>query len=325
MIFDAHSCSTTKISGFEVFALSLLEQSSDRQKFQCFFSGRLARILNFLLPFIFRTQKIVFITNPPLFWTDQTIRRSIFVVHDIYPVLSKTNVQVITKLVYGRFLKACLAKGRVVSVSEYTANQIYKCFDMEVAVIGNIVRDLRPLKPKRPFENRDSFYLAVGTIEPRKNYSYMISEFADYRSQGGKVPFLVIVGRRGWLSNTTIDEIQKHPNVVWLDQASDENLAWLYRNTFLLLSSSTHEGFNMPPFEASYLGRPALVPKESAPAIEYPGFYTFDIVPGELNHKLFSIEDAVSNNDAMPMYLLERYSPESVLSSIHKLEKVSVE
>jgi glycosyltransferase involved in cell wall biosynthesis len=52
----------------------------------------------------------------------------------------------------------------------------------------------------------ESFWLSVGTIEPRKNQRRLVEAYARYRSRGGAPMPLVLAGGKGWL----MDDFQRH-------------------------------------------------------------------------------------------------------------------
>lgn len=97
------------------------------------------------------------------------------------------------------------------------------------------------------------FTLAVGTIEPRKNFERLI---ALASSNDGLDP-MVIAGRPGWgTSKERLAEACKAlgNRLIWLTDTNDAQLRWLYRNSRIFLSLSHAEGFNMPLVEAGILG-----------------------------------------------------------------------
>src|SRR5712691_6738570 len=50
--------------------------------------------------------------------------------------------------------------------------------------------------------------LAVGTVEPRKNYPRLLAAYRKLRSRPGAVPQLVIAGRPGWAYGDTLERIK---------------------------------------------------------------------------------------------------------------------
>ncbi len=99
--------------------------------------------------------------------------------------------------------------------------------------------------------------LMVGTIEPRKNYAFALDAFDAVWQKNPGVK-LVIVGRRGWLSEKLAARITAHPlrgrSLFWLDDCSDENLHALYAHVDTILAASIDEGYGLPIIEAEANG-----------------------------------------------------------------------
>jgi glycosyltransferase involved in cell wall biosynthesis len=116
------------------------------------------------------------------------------------------------------------------------------------------------------------FILAVGTIEPRKNYPRLIAAYGRLRREsvpiiiGDRpgVPDLVIAGRPGWAYGDTLERIKGEPGVRHLGHVDDATLAALYRSAAVLAFPSLYEGFGLPLLEAMAHGLPAVVGKAGA-------------------------------------------------------------
>jgi glycosyltransferase involved in cell wall biosynthesis len=102
--------------------------------------------------------------------------------------------------------------------------------------------------------------LAVGTIEPRKNYQ-VILDALDLLWDKHDVS-LVIVGRPGWHSESFLARLSQHPQVgarlLHLDDADDATLAACYQRADALVCASWAEGFGLPIVEGMSHGAPVL-------------------------------------------------------------------
>jgi glycosyltransferase involved in cell wall biosynthesis len=101
--------------------------------------------------------------------------------------------------------------------------------------------------------------LAVGTVQPRKNYARLILAYA--RLDPEQAPPLVIVGRPGWEH----EEVMRLPGALGIDDRvrftghlDEAEVADLMRASRLLLALSTGEGFGLPLVEAMHTGLPIL-------------------------------------------------------------------
>ncbi|MCC6142723.1 MAG: glycosyltransferase family 4 protein [Candidatus Hydrogenedentes bacterium] len=104
-----------------------------------------------------------------------------------------------------------------------------------------------------------SFFLFVGTLEPRKNLPRLVAAFD---AVAGKVPQdLVIVGRPGWKTGAIDEAIAaaRHRDRIHLPGfVASEDLPALLGNAHAFVWPSLLEGFGLPPLEAMACGVPVL-------------------------------------------------------------------
>lgn len=109
---------------------------------------------------------------------------------------------------------------------------------------------------------KKDFLLTVGTIEARKNHALLYYVYKLARSRGVELPVSVIVGRRGWKTEQIYDFMTGDPEVkdkfVFLHDASDENLTWLYEHAKLSVQPSFCEGWGIPIAESVAHGTPCI-------------------------------------------------------------------
>lgn len=95
------------------------------------------------------------------------------------------------------------------------------------------------------------FLLSVGTIEPRKNHALLLQAFDRI---GAGDAGLVIVGRKGWMSEDFLAAFETHPNfgkrLFWYTAIDDAALLTLYRQAFASVLASHYEGYGLPAVEA---------------------------------------------------------------------------
>src|SRR5881397_639107 len=112
------------------------------------------------------------------------------------------------------------------------------------------------------------FILAVGSVEPRKNYPRLLAAYRQLRGRGAVpfiingrpgVPQLVIAGRTGWAYGDTLKRIAAEPGVRYLGHVDEATLAALYESASVLAFPSLYEGFGLPLLEAMAHGVPAVV------------------------------------------------------------------
>jgi len=107
--------------------------------------------------------------------------------------------------------------------------------------------------------NRRDF-VAIGTVEPRKNPQALLEAFELLWNRGTAVR-LIVAGRMSPEAKEAHAFFARHagnPNFMVLEQPSDETLRALLRNARAVVMPSEAEGFGLPPYEALHSGIPAI-------------------------------------------------------------------
>jgi glycosyltransferase involved in cell wall biosynthesis len=102
------------------------------------------------------------------------------------------------------------------------------------------------------------FILAVGTLQPRKNYTRLIQAFAELGEPDVK---LVIAGGKGWMYDAIFAEVARlrlSERVIFPGFVADDDLPALYSAAAVLAYPSTYEGFGLPMLEAFACGTPVV-------------------------------------------------------------------
>ncbi len=113
---------------------------------------------------------------------------------------------------------------------------------------------LRAIEPQ-------TFWLNVGTVEPRKNQHRLVEAYARYRATVASPLPLVLAGGKGWL----MEDFEAHlrslgirDHVILTGYVSDDELIWLYRNCYANIYPSLYEGFGLPVLEGMQFGAPTV-------------------------------------------------------------------
>jgi glycosyltransferase involved in cell wall biosynthesis len=112
------------------------------------------------------------------------------------------------------------------------------------------------------------FALAVGTVEPRKNYGLLLRVWERLVADPKFTLDLVIVGRQGFDAADSISEVEGCPlfgsRIVWLESCPDDALLRLYEACHFVLCPSFVEGWGLPVTEALTCGRHVIASDRGA-------------------------------------------------------------
>lgn len=106
----------------------------------------------------------------------------------------------------------------------------------------------------------EKYILAVGTLEPRKNFTILIRAFAQLVKKYPEYS-LVIVGGRGWYFEKifdTVKELEVEDSVKFVGYVHDDDLPGYYNAAECFVFPSLYEGFGIPLLEAMKSGCPVI-------------------------------------------------------------------
>ena len=115
--------------------------------------------------------------------------------------------------------------------------------------------------PAAPGASGGDFWLAVGTLEPRKNYETLLDALDLYWSRSPRPRPLRIAGGGGWKSDALKEHLaalETLGRVERLGYVPDAELLRLYASAQALVFPSWHEGFGLPVLEALGQGAPVI-------------------------------------------------------------------
>lgn len=190
----------------------------------------------------------------------------VMTVHDLSPVRYPEMTDAIVRSFPDRIRTALRSGAWVHTHSPFVAEEIIEHFRVgpeRVAVVASGVPALPP--EARPdvveqVRGKGSFVLAIGTIEPRKDYPSLLRAFEDVASQRTDIQ-LVIAGRPGRGSGSFAEAVSRSPvrqRIELLGYASPELAGELLRRAKVLAYPSLYEGFGYPPLQAMAAGVPVV-------------------------------------------------------------------
>jgi len=195
--------------------------------------------------------------------------RPIFMIHDLIPI---THPEFCRKGERKRHLmrirQAVTVGNGIIANSKHTLDVLSEyCAAAKLDLPSATIAPLAPaltISHDWPVVKHGSYFVVLGTIEPRKNHLMLLHAWIDLIGRmGTNVPKLLIVGRRGSESGQVISmlesRVELRDHVIELARCADAEVVALLRTSRALLFPSFTEGYGLPVVEALSLGVPVIV------------------------------------------------------------------
>ena len=239
-------------------------------------SLRTGQLLHFFLPQWVRRDQVDAFWGPrhqlPLMLPPDV--RAAVTIHDLVFRDSSETMRFPGKQVENFFTPRALARAdKITVVSQFTQRRLQHYFPQyasKVAVVpgASILTDAAADEGGIS-AGRGSYFLFVGTLEPRKNLPRLLRAFQRYCNEIAQPLPLKIVGGSGWGSQDIaglVGDLNLTSQVELLGKVDDRKLRRLYGGAYALLMPSLYEGFGLPVVEALSLGIPVITSRDSAMA-----------------------------------------------------------
>lgn len=231
---------------------------------------------NLYVPFYLLTHRL------DLFWGSQQVLppflpkdlKAVLTYCDLVLYLYPNTMRWIAKVQQRLFQSYSVRRSSfILSISKQTSDDMCKKFGYPVEKTGVAYPGVNPEEMTKLLDTKLSsrikdlgtgFLLSVSTIEPRKNYPFLLEVFREYRKLNPHHyrPW-VIVGKIGWESPEFIEELIQertlYKDIFILDSVSDSELQHVYKRAGLFLFASKYEGFGIPMVEALFHKLPCIV------------------------------------------------------------------
>ena len=200
------------------------------------------------------------------------VRRSgwkpIFFLHDLIPITHPEYCRSGEADKHRRRLETMLVAGQGLIVNSSATRDALDGFAGRNGwpVPPCVVAPLAPARLPTPAVSRllaESYFVVLGTIEPRKNHVLLLQLWRQLVEElGASSPRLVVIGQRGWECEQVVDLLERcaalQGIVVEQSHCSDADLStWLHHARALLFPSFT-EGYGIPMVEALSQGVPVI-------------------------------------------------------------------
>jgi glycosyltransferase involved in cell wall biosynthesis len=167
---------------------------------------------------------------------------------------------------------------RIITDSMFVKRELIEVFGIEPDLIHAIPLAAEPLfRPMNAAQTlpvlqakglrHGSYWLAVGTLEPRKNLEIAIAAFVRLSFAERQSNPLILVGMKGWNTGPLVSIMEsfiKSGQIRLLGYLSREDLAVVIAGARALIYPSIYEGFGLPPLEAMCCGVPVIASNASS-------------------------------------------------------------
>lgn len=213
-----------------------------------------------------------------IFWATRAILpgrtnkfKTVSTVHDLNYRICPESMPHIALLAYRLwFLKDIRRADAVVANSQGTASKLYNFYGINAFSVARPgVADCFGLSPRQSTETKlremgvsGPYFLAVGTLEPRKNISALVEAFVSLKRANLLAGYeLILAGGRGWKDRALRKMLSGagEYGVRSLGYVTDEDLASLYTGAAAFVFPSIYEGFGIPAAEARACGARLVV------------------------------------------------------------------
>ncbi len=184
------------------------------------------------------------------------------------------------RLVAASDLIVCISEQSKRDLQQFGRQHGLEMPTVEVLILG----EAPPSAELDPVQERDDFFLCVGTVERRKNLELVYDALRILESEGFEVPKVVVAGAVGWGVDDFLREVEQRTttasrSMMFVGSVDDVALDRLYRRARALLFPSQYEGWGLPVREAAIRGCPVAVGDSPAVREAIAGYRGATVLP----------------------------------------------
>jgi glycosyltransferase involved in cell wall biosynthesis len=204
--------------------------------------------------------------------------KKVATVHDLALKRFPENMKGVSGWFLGRFVPGTFKRAdRIIAISDSTKKDIEKFLKLPAEKISVVLNGVSNFYHPSILAEKETalrkfglgekkFFLFVGTLEPRKNLSFLIKSLAKILTENPDYK-LVLAGKRGWQYEDILEEIKQNnleKSVIETGYISDEEKRGLYSSALAFCYPSKFEGFGLVVVEAFACGCPVIVAANSS-------------------------------------------------------------
>jgi len=200
----------------------------------------------------------------------------------------------------------------IITVSEYSRQDIIKTYGIDPEFVtvtpeaaphsfARVTDEDRLSNVRKSYGIERDYILSLCSIQPRKNLVRLIQAYSLLRRSHpeGKLPQLVLAGKRAWLDNETMRAAQRDElsaDIRFTGYVADEDLNALYSGATCFVYPSYFEGFGLPVLEAMKCGTPVIAGnRTSIPEVAGEAALLFD--PFDVNSLVEALTRVVNDSE----------------------------
>jgi glycosyltransferase involved in cell wall biosynthesis len=147
----------------------------------------------------------------------------------------------------------------IITPSEAVRGEAIARFNLKPDMVAAVPHAAASIfQPGTQPNGQNPYFIFTGTIEPRKNIAMLLDAWREVRIN--HPVRLILVGRR----RSDGPHIAPEPGLELAGEASDAEVASLYRGAVALVYPSLYEGFGLPVLEAMQCGCPMILTRDPA-------------------------------------------------------------
>ncbi len=232
----------------------------------------------FGLPSRARGAKVDILHQPafsaPVFYPGKVV----VTVHDLIAIFFGEEIPFFSRQYFSRWMPFSYRfADHIIAVSQNTKRDIVKILgfpEQKVTVIYEAAStSYRPVRDRSAigrvqakYKTGNEYLLHIGTLNPRKNLSFLIDIFAKL-IEGKSMLNLVIAGKPGWYYEGLFTQVQRlglTGRVKFIGYVPENDKAALLSGAFAFVFPSRYEGFGLPVLEAMACGCPVVAANVSS-------------------------------------------------------------
>lgn len=180
-----------------------------------------------------------------------------------------------------------------------------KSLNIEVIPHGSSEREIvvNTVSAQKEMQIPEKFFLAVGTIEPRKNFETLVEAYIQ-SGLSHKGIELTIIGPRGWKDRKIAKRLSTTPGITYRGYVGEGEKNLLLSHAIALVYPSFYEGFGLPVLEAFSFGTPVITSDRSAlPEVTNGSAYL--VRPHMVGDLVHALRDMAFNEKMREWYRVE--------------------